>query len=121
MTTKYTFKQEYEGFTSLNTSSPPSSLTMELNGDLNLTQILERFEEFLRGAGFHFEGYLDFVQDESDEKKDIVLDSSYPDGDGYWNGDNMGTMTLSFPDGTEEIVTKTTAHSDYFYDFDRNK
>ena len=64
MTTKYTFKQEYPGYSGFATSTPPSTVTMEINGELSLPQVLERFEEFLRGAGFHFDGHLDFVNDE---------------------------------------------------------
>jgi hypothetical protein len=37
---------------------------MEINGDLNLAQLLERFEDFLKGSGFGFEGHLDFVVDD---------------------------------------------------------
>ena len=66
VTTKYTFKQEYTGFSGLSYSSPPSTVTMEINGDLNLAQLLERFEDFLKGSGFGFEGHLDFVVDEPD-------------------------------------------------------
>jgi hypothetical protein len=39
---------------------------MEVAGDLNLAQLLEKFEDFLKGSGFSFDGHLDFVVDEPD-------------------------------------------------------
>lgn len=64
MGTKYTFKQEFTPDFNPYGTSVPSTITMELDGDLTLSQLLERFEEFLRGAGFQTDGYLDFVPDE---------------------------------------------------------
>lgn len=105
MGTKYTFKQEFTPDFNPYGASVPSTITMELDGDLNLSQLLERFEEFLRGAGFQTQGYLDFVQDETE-----------------FNDDNM-SVTLDFPDGTTETVTVKTdiEHSGFYYDTDRNK
>lgn len=34
---------------------------------ITLPDLLEDFEEFLRGAGFHFDGHLDIVNDEIKE------------------------------------------------------
>jgi hypothetical protein len=115
MTNRMIFTQEYDGWSSLNESCPPSTVTMELRGDVSLPVILENLERFLKGCGYHFDGHLDFVEEDS---FDSPLDS-ISGGDGYWNDDNMG-MTLSFPDGTEETVTMDD-HSKYYYDSNRNK
>jgi hypothetical protein len=104
--TKYTFKQEFTPEFNPYNSANASTISMELHGDLNLTQILERFEEFLRGSGFYFDGHLDFVHDDTESHDDFAED-------------NMN-MTLSFPDGTEETVN-IAPHSDYYYDTNRNK
>lgn len=111
MTTKYTFKQEYTGFSGLSESVPPSTITMEINGDVSLTQVLERFEEFLRGAGFHFDGHLDFITEEE-------FTGDGHDGMGstvdtfFINTDNMGSTTS---------ITMPEEHSTYYYDYSRNK
>ena len=52
---KYIFKQ-IDNFT-------PSETTVEFTADTLFT-VLEQFEMFLRGSGFHFTGNLDFVDDE---------------------------------------------------------
>jgi hypothetical protein len=37
--------------------------TTEISADL-LPRVVEEFENFLRGCGYHFDGHLDFVDDE---------------------------------------------------------
>lgn len=124
MTTKYTFKQEYSGFTGFSESTPASTITMEVNGELSLPQILERFEEFLRGAGFYFDGHLDFVNDDEipqdynvNGDADINLDDIHIYGEpsvNFGSMDNMSTTTFVVnSDGVE--------HSVYYYDKDRNQ
>lgn len=39
-----------------------------------LSDILEDFAAFLRGCGFHFEGYLDFINDDYLNEKDTDND-----------------------------------------------
>lgn len=39
-----------------------SKVTFETNSE-TLPEILEEFEQFLRGAGFHFDGSVDIVQE----------------------------------------------------------
>ena len=64
---KYTFICEEE-------STPYSKIveskkTVEFRAD-GLDDILQQFETFLRGSGFHFDGYLDVVKDDySDEEE----------------------------------------------------
>lgn len=81
VTTKYTFKQEYSGYTGFATEIPPSAITMEINGELSLPQVLERFEEFLRGAGFYLDGHLDIVNDEELSTDFVEHSDSYFDTD----------------------------------------
>jgi len=54
---KYIFKQID------NISGRLAETTIEFHAD-SLSDILEQFEMFLRGSGFHFSGTLDFVPDE---------------------------------------------------------
>ena len=67
---RYTFKSE--NFDYSNPFNPneriASTMTQEFRAD-DLTTVLENFEMFLRGAGFHFNGQLDIVQDEEFENE----------------------------------------------------
>lgn len=55
-----------------------SKRTVEFNAE-TLDSILNEFEMFLRGAGFHFEGRLDFVnEDEWNEDNDGVEEFETP-------------------------------------------
>ena len=54
---KYLFIQEYKD----------SKITHEFDGQTDLYDVIEQFEHFLRGAGFHFEGHLDIVNEEEIE------------------------------------------------------
>ena len=90
--TKYTLKQEYPGYTGMHTSSPKETVTIEFEGDIALPEMLEKFETFLRGCGFYFDGHLDFV------------DEQFPD----WVGQS---------EETEEEVE----HSEYYFQPNRNK
>ena len=58
-----------------------------------LTDILENFEDFLKGAGFHFEGHVDITNED-----DIA----------------------AFPTDIHE-TGKDSEHSTYYYDHNRNK
>jgi hypothetical protein len=81
---------------------------MEVNGELTLTQVLERFEEFLRGAGFHFDGHLDFVNDEVTPEPDT---NTFYVNTEAWSDCSSTTSTMSLPE----------EHSTYYYDHSRNK
>ncbi len=132
MSTKYTFKQEYAGFTGYSASAPPSTITMEVNGELSLPQVLERFEEFLRGAGFFFDGHLDIVnddevsQDYDDSDANINLDESYIYGEPsvtFGSMDDNMNVNLNAGAATETFTVNIDAdnHSAYYWDKDRNK
>ena len=59
-----------------------------------LELLLERFEYFLKGNGFHFDGKVDIVSEEEDNDKDpIILGKGGP----------------------------SSEHSPLYYDFDRNR
>ena len=61
--TRYTFTCEhfnYDGFTGTEGDVSVKHIT-EFRAD-DLTTMLENFESFLRGAGFHFDGMLDIVK-----------------------------------------------------------
>ena len=75
---KYIFKQ-IDNFT-------PSETTVEFTADTLFT-VLEQFEMFLRGSGFHFTGNLDFVSDDEFQEeveeehewyKDKKADAEWP-------------------------------------------
>ena len=51
---KYIFKQ-IDNISGLDTVT-----TVEFSAD-SLSDILEQFQHFLKGSGYHFEGYLDIV------------------------------------------------------------
>lgn len=59
-----------------------------------LSDMLENFEDFLKGAGFHFEGHVDITNE--DDIKAFSIDIHESEGDGV-------------------------KHSPYYYDTDRNK
>lgn len=58
-----------------------------------LDQMLEKFEYFLKGSGFHFDGKIDIVEDQIEDQ------------------------TPSEKRG----IGVTSAHSPYYYDLDRNR
>jgi hypothetical protein len=49
-------------FTFISEHNTGEKITFEFNKEY-LPDILQEFEMFLRGAGFHFSGNLDFVED----------------------------------------------------------
>ena len=73
-----------------------------------LTQVLEKYTEFLKGCGFVFNGQVDIVSDE----QYFGLDPEY--------GDHGGGSTLDdYPEIKSEILAQQ--HSTYYFDKDRNK
>jgi len=68
---KFTFVCQEESMPFVH--SIQSKKSVEFNAE-TLDDILNEFEMFLRGAGFHFEGHLDFVnEDEWNEDNDGVM------------------------------------------------
>ena len=95
---KYIFKQ-IDNFT-------PSETTVEFTAD-TLSTILEQFEMFLRGSGFHFTGNLDFIPEEEYF------------GDGH---EGMGSTLDDYPELKEEHEwTKTLrGESEWLWPFSPN-
>ena len=67
---KYTFTCEYVGMTG---KPDGSKITLEVQEE-SLRNVVEAFERFLKGAGFVYDGYLDFVDDAdgTDEYKESM-------------------------------------------------
>ena len=67
---KYTFTSNFvpDG---LDRSNSAVKITHEFEAD-TIEEVCSQFEDFLRGAGFHFDGHLDIVDDypSVEEKKD---------------------------------------------------
>jgi hypothetical protein len=81
-----------------------STTTREFQADY-LPDVLSEVELFLRGAGFFFEGNLDFVNDfETEPEWDTPQDFS---GDGH---DGMGSTLADYEN-----------HSEFYFDTQRNK
>jgi len=57
-----------------------------------LPNVLENFEAFLRGATFHFNGHLDFFNEELDEDYDGMEEYNTP---GYQSFDSMVNSLMS--------------------------
>lgn len=72
---KFTFICQEESMPFMN--STEAKRTVEFRAD-GLSDILQEFEAFLRGAGFYFEGQLDIVNDE-----ELVEEQEYNTA---WNG-----------------------------------
>ncbi len=53
----------YMEFFYQNSPSDPA-ISMRISPHSDLGQVFEAFEQFLRGAGYHFEGRLDILSDE---------------------------------------------------------
>ena len=93
---KYIFKQ-VDNFT-------PSETTVEFTAD-TLSTILEQFEMFLRGSGFHFTGNLDFIPEEEYF------------GDGH---EGMGSTLDDYPELKEEHEWTKTLRDDAEWPFPKS-
>lgn len=91
---KYIFKQ-------ISDYGVKAESTVEFEAD-SLSDILEQFQFFLKGCGFHFNGNIDINEEDS-----MV---NYQ-GDGH---EGMGSLLSDFPNLEPE-------HSDYYYDTERNR
>lgn len=136
MTNKITFTH-----TSNYVGQPETNLTMELKGDLSLSEVLENFAQFLRGAGYYFDGYVDIVNDdEPDYDSDNEPDTdpffvNFDDSDsnvvisGSMDDINLDLSSMDFSTmaGAQPVYSVSTSndsdigHSIYYYDSDRNK
>lgn len=71
MNLTFTYENQYLNHT---------KITYETNA-VSLGDVLAEFENFLRGAGFIFDGNLDIVKDDSDDLTDDV--GAYNESDAY--------------------------------------
>ncbi|MFN7323043.1 MAG: hypothetical protein ACK5SP_02100 [bacterium] len=53
---------DYITFTSATVKEPSETITLTIH-TTSLPEVVGAFERFLRGAGYHFEGNLEIVQD----------------------------------------------------------
>lgn len=60
MTTKFTFTYEDDGLSS------KDSVVFTTEGTKTIWELLEKFEGFLNATGYHFDGHLEFVDDDFD-------------------------------------------------------
>lgn len=76
----FKFIQEYKDFD----GHMVQTVTFELPQDSTLTQVIEGFEHFLKGAGYQLDGYLDIVPIEQDTNEphewymDKAADQEFP-------------------------------------------
>jgi hypothetical protein len=83
-----------------------SKITYETN-QVELSNILQDFESFLRGAGFTFDGCLDIVPfDEGFSDEDYSMEQGF---DGH---EGMGSTLADYPE---------LKHSSHYFDTERNK
>lgn len=65
-------ENEYIKFTqyiSGNSGYPESKVEITIGSDSTLTEVLEKFEAFLRASGFVFNGTLDFIDEKIHESE----------------------------------------------------
>jgi hypothetical protein len=74
MNAKHQFKYTYNE-TDLEDYSP-LEVTFEMPGEINLTQMLNNFEQYLKACGFFFDGKLDFVEETYPEYLDEIEEES---------------------------------------------
>jgi len=92
-----------------------STTTREFNAD-SLTYVLPEIELFLKGAGFVFDGNLDFVDDFAEQDWDAPIE----DWDAPIDYDTMDLPSNNWPftgAGSDAEIT----HSKHYFDTERNK
>ena len=62
-----TFKKDYTSDAERRTTSV-NDISMTLDIDAGLAEILESFGDFLRGCGYHFDGHLDIIENDDDQE-----------------------------------------------------
>jgi hypothetical protein len=86
--------------TDLSGNETRNNVTFTFHAD-SLTQVLEKYQDFLKGCGFVFQGQLDIVPDEEFY--------GYPEDD-YEEEVNLELIDLA-----------AEQHSEHYYDTERNK
>ena len=108
---KFVFKSKFQGF-----GSPENTMEFEVD---SLDDVLMYFEQFLRGAGYSFDGQLEFVSHDDysnyDEDfpvagggSDYIVDYDNLDQSSFsWTADQLAKMPQSF------VVNPSEAHVNY--------
>lgn len=79
-----------------------SKITTETNAE-TLNEVLEEFECFLKGSGYHFEGKIDIVREEDDYDFDDEDDDD--NSDEIWDEENeqiVSPSSVTWPFPTEK-------------------
>ena len=103
-----------------------STTTREFNAD-SLTYVLPEIELFLKGAGFVFDGTLDFVNDFETEPEWTTQEYDTPHvGEMYDSMDlpsNNWPFAAAHPKAPDEWTQTDTVniHSQHYFDTERNK
>jgi hypothetical protein len=97
--------------------------TREFTEDF-LPHVLTEIELFLKGAGFVFNGNLDFVDDFAETNTDFELEPEWDEC--YTTDDSMGNLPKNnWPFAGAVSNTDTggagNIHSQYYFDTERNK
>ena|SRR6056300_517176 len=84
----------------------------EIRGDASLDDVVDAFEAFLRGAGYHLkEGqHIGYEYDE---------EPSYQERKEMYDSMDYGTFAGATP--LTNVVGDEYTHSEYYYDTERNK
>jgi len=93
---KYTFTCEYVGMTG---QPDGSKITLEVQEE-SLRNVVEAFERFLKGAGFVYDGYLDFVDDADSTSYDTELDG--------WATDNETVFGSHYSESEDQELAEYT-------------
>lgn len=69
------------------------TVVVSISAQSSLEDVLGAFERFLRGAGYYFEGQLDFVNDDFDSKDDE---------EDWYTPESPKSAAWPFPDGSSD-------------------
>lgn len=97
-----------------------AKITYESNREY-LYDIIEDFEDFLRGAGFVVDGKLDVVESLPEEPTITISTGDKCDTVKLDNGDVLTFPNMNSYMYTPPSTVDTTVHNDFFYDITRNK
>ena len=86
--------------------------TTEFEEDF-LPSVLENMQLFLKGCGFHFDGTLDIINEETEE----LYSETHVD----WEKDWEQTVKVTNPHQTDMFDSMDVQHSQHYYDTERNK
>ena len=106
---KITFNQSY---------ADGNTITHTIRGDSSLDEVLEAFEHFLKGAGYHLpEGcHIGYEYDEDSQENDRSQDEFHIEVGDFGAAQPIYTDYAFADSGVEEM-----GHSKYYYDKDRNR